>query len=517
MKFRILSRLFISALLAAAAQAHVGSPDVYLDGKAGPYQLFVTVRPPQVIPGVAALEIRSETPGIREVRAVPVPIAGPGAKFAPVADKLTRSKQDAQFFTGSLWMMAPGSWQVRITAVGDKGEGVISIPVASVATTTKKMQAGIGLLLSVLGLFLVGGMVAIAGASVREAKLDPGREPAPAAKRKGRIAMAVAVLILLGVLWGGNEWWKSEAQGYGQTVYRPIRMRASLDPKGLLTLNLTDSGWLQPAANGRGRTRLSLFLFRHSIDDLVPDHDHLMHLYVIREPGLDVVYHLHPDQIEAGLFHLQMPSIPPGTYRLYADIVHANGFPETPVAELTVPAGLPSRALAGDDARASAPAWMQSSVKATSFALPDGYRMEWLRGTTPLQARQGTSFRFRLLDRQGRAPTDMALYMGMLGHAAFVKTDGTVFAHIHPMGTASMAALTLAQDPAAAKKPAAGEMAGMDMSHGDMPGMDMSTAAVLPNEVSFPYGFPTPGRYRIFVQMKHGNVVETGVFDAIAQ
>ena len=39
-------------------------------------------------------------------------------------------------------------------------------------------------------------------------------------------------------------------------------------------------------------------------------------------------------------------------------------------------------------------------------------------------------------------------------------------------------------------------------------------AACLPNTVGFPYGFPSPGQYRIFVQMKHGNTVETGVFDA---
>ncbi len=36
----------------------------------------------------------------------------------------------------------------------------------------------------------------------------------------------------------------------------------------------------------------------------------------------------------------------------------------------------------------------------------------------------------------------------------------------------------------------------------------------LPSTVSFPYGFPTPGRYRIFVQMKHASTIETGVFDA---
>jgi hypothetical protein len=41
-----------------------------------------------------------------------------------------------------------------------------------------------------------------------------------------------------------------------------------------------------------------------------------------------------------------------------------------------------------------------------------------------------------------------------------------------------------------------------------------SSSRALPNSVGFPYGFPSPGQYRIFVQMKHGNTVETGVFDA---
>jgi hypothetical protein len=34
------------------------------------------------------------------------------------------------------------------------------------------------------------------------------------------------------------------------------------------------------------------------------------------------------------------------------------------------------------------------------------------------------------------------------------------------------------------------------------------------SEVSFPYGFPRPGDYRIYVQIKRAGQIETGVFDA---
>jgi hypothetical protein len=204
-----------------------------------------------------------------------------------------------------------------------------------------------------------------------------------------------------------------------------------------------------------------------------------------------------------GQFELQLPSVPAGSYRLYAEIVHANGFPETLVAVMDLP-DWHGRPLSVDDAKGGASVWQEAVPNGTAFTLPDGYRMQWLRGSAPLRARQATAFHFQLLAPDGSAPRDMSFYMGMLGHAAFVKTDGSVFAHIHPSGSVSMAALMLAQQQTAA--PTANGMAGMDM--GD------SSPKRLPNDVAFPYGFPTSGRYRIFVQMKHGATVETGVFDA---
>jgi len=116
-------------------------------------------------------------------------------------------------------------------------------------------------------------------------------------------------------------------------------------------------------------------------------------------------------------------------------------------------------------------------------------------------------------DKDGQPAKDLEPYMGMAGHAEFVSTDMTVFAHVHPAGSVSMAALELARPgPANA---ASGELqARITLS---MPMSMPVSSAPMPSEVSFPYGFPRTGNYRIFVQIKRAGRVETGVFDAHVQ
>jgi hypothetical protein len=208
-------------------------------------------------------------------------------------------------------------------------------------------------------------------------------------------------------------------------------------------------------------------------------------------------------------------------YSLYADVVHATGFPETLVTRLELPETT-GRVLAGDDAKGTAQplsslrgepnACPANPVAGSRFALPDGYTMVW-DNPAKLPAKTPRIFEFSLLGADGKPASDMALYMGMAGHAAFVKDDGSVFAHVHPSGTVSMAALMMAaaqNQPSTAKPDSSTAMPGMTMP------MAAGTAGGLPDTVGFPYGFPTAGAYRIFVQMKHGQTIETGSFDACA-
>src|SRR5262249_28591024 len=182
------------------------------------------------------------------------------------------------------------------------------------------------------------------------------------------------------------------------------------------------------------------------LDDLIPDHGHILHLFMVRTPDMTSFWHLHPQQLEGANFSVNLPSMPAGHYQLYADIVHKTGFPETQVGEIDLPAtagvspGATGAPLVGDDAGRAELAGAENVSQ-----LSDGYRMVWERDSAPLKVNQPTWFRFRIEDRNGNPATDLEEYMGMAGHAAFIRNDGQIFAHVHPPPSTSLAPPDLAQ------------------------------------------------------------------------
>ena len=59
MKTTHIAWLVLAILIAGPLAAHIGSPDVFFQGDAGPYHLVVSIRTPQMIPGIAEIQIRS--------------------------------------------------------------------------------------------------------------------------------------------------------------------------------------------------------------------------------------------------------------------------------------------------------------------------------------------------------------------------------------------------------------------------------------------------------------------------
>ncbi|HEX4603565.1 MAG TPA: hypothetical protein VH724_06195 [Candidatus Angelobacter sp.] len=471
-------------LLPLSSAAHVNSPDVYFDGYAGPYHLLVTLRPPAVVPGVAQVQVRSVGNDVDEVKVLPLRIIGPGAKMAPLPDAAKRSAGDPQLFTSSLWIMVRGSWKVQIQATGQKGAGQLDVPLPAVSSNSQPMKIGLGVLLAFLGLALAAGLIGIIVAATRDAAVNAGEAPSPAQARRGRIGLGVASVLVAAALIGGNQWWGREASANARLNYKLPKMDATLMGSSL-RLRLDNPNESEPT---RFRSEQP---DRILLDDLIPDHGHLMHLFIVRMPDMKAFWHLHPAQTQPGDFSQNLPSLPEGQYKLYGDIVHHTGFPETEVATVDM-RGITGGALNGDDAGSS------DLVSAERVAqLSRGYRMVWQRNAQPFKANRPYWFRFRVEDKDGKPATDLEPYMGMAGHAVFLSTDGNIFAHVHPAGSVSMAAVSLA---------------GQDSKTG-MENMDHKSDSA---EVSFPYGFPQRGEYRIFVQVKRAGKVETAAFVAKA-
>src|ERR1700723_2893246 len=403
-------------LLIAPAWAHVGNPDVYFQGAAGPYHLVITIRTPQMIPGTADVEILSATPGISKITVVPLYIVGPGAKYPPVGDLLAQSKEDPQYFSGKIWLMESGSWQGRVQGEGAQGDDELAVPVPAAARRTLPMQKSLGILLFALMSLLGVAIISIVGAARREATLPPGEFPTAERSRRGRWMMLATAVVVFGILYFGNWWWNSEASAKTrQMIYKPPPLDVSLEPNGKLLLKMGNSAW----HSSRPETVMT---------NLMPDHGHLMHLFLLREPGMDRFYHLHPQIVlpDPGLhantgisFETDLPAIPAGRYQVFADVVRESGFPDTMVAEINLP-DIPGVALSGDNsAAASSPlsaddtragsnadpsgasgpngavaATVSVTPDGTTAILPDGYKMIWERGSAPFTTNHFVWLRF---------------------------------------------------------------------------------------------------------------------------
>lgn len=477
--------------IAVLLAGHVGSPDVYYTGNAGPYHVDVAIRPPQVVPGIATVYVQVGDSSASRVVVRPV-FWRAGTKGAPPGDDAMRVLGTPGAFEGQLWLMASGAYSVNVSVTGTKGTGSVMVPVASVATGQLALSPFLKWLLAALGTLLVAGVITAIHAAVGESQVAPGDVMPPERRRRARIAAFVAVPVMAFILFGGAKWWESEAQRYTRTLYRPVPTQTVVRVDSFvptLTQTVVDAGWRDG-----------------NVTPLMPDHGKLAHMFIVRADSPYVFAHLHPAMPDRFTFVTALPSLPAGRYRVFTDVVHESGFERTLVDSFTLPAligagGAPR--LTADDA------WSSDVVNKVGVFPETGghdstFYIRWDGPGYVLAKRPGV-LRFIVSDRRG-GEIAVQPYLGMPAHAVVERDDGKVFMHLHPSGTTSMAS----------------QLAFAMRDQGDTtkdgrlrlttPPMDDMSARPM-KYLSFPYAFPSAGLYRVWVQVRTDGRIHTSGFE----
>jgi hypothetical protein len=204
-----------------------------------------------------------------------------------------------------------------------------------------------------------------------------------------------------------------------------------------------------------------------TVTDFDELHERQMHLIVVRRDGAGFE-HLHPEMDEAGTWTAATAFQDAGVYRVFADF-SANGNSRTLATDLFVSGG---------------------HFEAKPFPEPSPrYETDEYQVTLDAEdaaAGEPASLSFSV-EEDGQPAEDLSPYLGANGHLVALREGDLAFLHVHP------------------------EEADGVHSHGSQSAASEHDDSAA-EEIAFGASFPTPGRYRLYLQFKHQGVVQTAEF-----
>lgn len=214
-----------------------------------------------------------------------------------------------------------------------------------------------------------------------------------------------------------------------------------------------------PAATSLAAEVATTYSFRivdrngNPVTDFDITHERKLHLIVVSR-NFVAYHHLHPTQGADGVWTADVPALPAGSYRVFADTrpTGANGI--TLGTDLAVGNGV-----------ADTDATTEPSAGATTVTI-DGYQVQ-MAGAPEV----GESTLTFAVSRAGE-PIVPDPYLGASGHLVALRTGDMAFLHVHPLGDATEQA----------------------------PGIRFAAA------------FPTAGTYRLFLDISIDGTVRTAAF-----
>jgi hypothetical protein len=364
------------------------------------------------------------------------------------------------------------------------------------------MDNNTGFILSLLGIFLFASFVTIIGACVKEATLFPGIKTENGSNRKAKVVMTVTGAVIAGVLFICGKWWDKVEMNYRKNMYRPMTITSVIEKQeagNRLILKIENQEWLS-----------------RKVNDLVADHGKIMHLFLVNTINQNFA-HIHPERLDSVTFSATPPNLEPGKYVMFAEVVHSDGITETMTDTLELKSRFEEKNGVDDFA---------GKVKfSKENRLPGGII---LKSVSPDNMKAGTPVRleFACIDSTGK-PAVLEPYLGMSGHAVILKNDASVFIHLHPMGTISMASQKALAGKLDENVTICGSLEDSVSAILASSGVaDKSTVSLMKNgtqsdllsgKITFPYIFPRPGKYLIYVQVRHLGEIKTAGFEYSVQ